>query len=170
MLSFGGLYFWWYLCLLFAAYPNCLCGCHSRLLIGSQVAMELRQALWEELGITGCAGIAHNKLLSKLVAGAHKPNQQTTLFPDRGMELLSTLKSVKQIPGRHRLSSYQLPISILLSFICLYLMALIAKHGHEIFTELLGTISSWCSVQLPFWKSSAFLLLESGWNLVCCAI
>ncbi|XP_033108429.1 DNA polymerase iota-like [Anneissia japonica] len=78
---------------------HCLCGCYQRLAIGSQIASELRSGLKDSLGLTCCAGIAHNKLLSKLVAGTHKPNQQTVLFPHQADEMMLSLKNIKQIPG-----------------------------------------------------------------------
>ena len=77
----------------------CGCGCYDRLLEGSRVAAEIRSSLESELGITCCAGIAHNKLLSKLVAGTHKPNQQTTLLPHMVPTLMAGLNSVRSIPG-----------------------------------------------------------------------
>ena len=78
---------------------SCSCGCHERLKVGSQIAADIREGLFKELGITCCGGIAHNKLLSKLVAGAHKPNQQTTLFPESTSALMASLNSVRNIPG-----------------------------------------------------------------------
>ncbi|KAK3585277.1 hypothetical protein CHS0354_040221 [Potamilus streckersoni] len=78
---------------------SCICGCHTRLAVGSQIADDIRDSLFQELGITCCGGISYNKLLSKLVAGTHKPNQQTTLFPEQTQELLKSLKHVRQIPG-----------------------------------------------------------------------
>uniref|UniRef100_A0A336MAZ2 CSON012933 protein n=1 Tax=Culicoides sonorensis TaxID=179676 RepID=A0A336MAZ2_CULSO len=56
---------------------ECDCGCSERLKIGTKIAKELRQALFSQLGITSCAGIAHNKLLAKLVGAQNKPNKQT---------------------------------------------------------------------------------------------
>ncbi|XP_046545340.1 DNA polymerase iota-like isoform X2 [Haliotis rubra] len=79
--------------------PECSCGCRIRLAVGSQIAADIREALHLELGITCCAGIAHNKLLAKLVAGTHKPNQQTTLFPDSVFTLLSSLSQARSLPG-----------------------------------------------------------------------
>lgn len=77
----------------------CGCGCHLRLAIGSQVAAEIRQALAEELSITCCAGIAHNKLLAKLVGSVHKPNKQTTLFPEDVPTFMVSLSNIRAIPG-----------------------------------------------------------------------
>ncbi|XP_013417693.1 DNA polymerase iota-like [Lingula anatina] len=78
---------------------SCTCGCHARLTVGTQIAADIRSALQEELGISCCAGIASNKLLSKLVAGTHKPNQQTVLFPEHTFELMLSLEAVRAIPG-----------------------------------------------------------------------
>ncbi|XP_053405434.1 DNA polymerase iota-like isoform X2 [Mercenaria mercenaria] len=78
---------------------TCTCGCRERLAVGSHIAEEIRAGLLKELGITCCGGIAHNKLLSKLVAGTYKPNQQTTLFPDKVNILMSSLNSVRSIQG-----------------------------------------------------------------------
>ena len=85
---------------------SCSCGCHERLRVGSQLAADIREGLNRELGITCCGGIAHNKLLSKLVAGSHKPNQQTTLFPENTGSLMHSLKSVRNIPGMYWMSMF----------------------------------------------------------------
>lgn len=81
------------------AKPGCNSGYLRHLVVGSHIAAELRHALFEELGITSCAGVAHNKLLAKLVSGANKPTKQTTLFPRHTMAMLNSLESVKKIPG-----------------------------------------------------------------------
>ena len=78
---------------------KCECGCKIRLIVGSQIASEMRHCIKNVLGLTCCAGIAHNKLLAKLVCGVHKPNQQTTVFPCSSSELLFNLKSIREIPG-----------------------------------------------------------------------
>ncbi|XP_033749391.1 DNA polymerase iota-like isoform X2 [Pecten maximus] len=77
----------------------CTCGCRERLTIGSQISADIRDALYQELDITCCAGISYNKLLSKLVAGKHKPNQQTTLFPEQTAQFMATVGQVRRIPG-----------------------------------------------------------------------
>lgn len=76
----------------------CPCGCHERLKLGSVIAAEVRQAILQDTGLTCCAGIAHNKLLAKLVAGWKKPNMQTTLLPHDAESLLSGLQA-RDIPG-----------------------------------------------------------------------
>ncbi|KAI7813232.1 DNA polymerase iota [Triplophysa rosa] len=72
---------------------------NCRLVIGSMIAAELRQAIFNTLGLTGCAGIANNKLLAKLVSGTFKPNQQTTLLPYSTAELMSSLTGLRRVPG-----------------------------------------------------------------------
>lgn len=77
---------------------NCDCGCEQRLKIGTQIAQEMRNSIRSEFNLTTCAGIAHNKLLAKLVGSTHKPNQQTVLFPNSALELLLSLP-LRKIPG-----------------------------------------------------------------------
>ncbi|XP_014795280.1 PREDICTED: DNA polymerase iota [Calidris pugnax] len=72
---------------------------HVRLVIGSQVAKELREAVHTRLGLTGCAGVASNKLLAKLVSGTFKPNQQTVLLPESCQELIRGLDHIQKVPG-----------------------------------------------------------------------
>lgn len=78
---------------------HCECGCETRLKVGTQIAQEMRQGLKNELKLTSCAGIAHNKLLAKLVGAKHKPNQQSVVFPYSAVELLLSLKNVDKVPG-----------------------------------------------------------------------
>ncbi|KAM9331039.1 DNA polymerase iota [Gastrophryne carolinensis] len=72
---------------------------HLRLVTGSLVAAEIRAAVHSRLGLTGCAGIASNKLLAKLVSGTYKPNQQTVLLPESSGRLIHSLRHVGEIPG-----------------------------------------------------------------------
>ncbi|XP_072272577.1 DNA polymerase iota [Pyxicephalus adspersus] len=78
---------------------NCSDWTHRRLVAGSHVAADIRAAVHSRLGLTGCAGIACNKVLSKLVSGTFKPNQQTVLFPESINHLINSLNHVKRIPG-----------------------------------------------------------------------
>ncbi|EZA59135.1 hypothetical protein DMN91_008352 [Ooceraea biroi] len=78
---------------------ECPCGCHSRLMLASKIAANIRSRIYEELHLTCSAGIAHNKLLAKLAGSLNKPNQQTLIFPCSGPMLLSTTGSVSKIPG-----------------------------------------------------------------------
>ncbi|XP_058133734.1 DNA polymerase iota isoform X2 [Dasypus novemcinctus] len=72
---------------------------HIRLLIGSQIAAEMREAIYNQLGLTGCAGVASNKLMAKLVSGVFKPNQQTVLLPESCQDLIHSLNHIKEMPG-----------------------------------------------------------------------
>ncbi|XP_073925903.1 DNA polymerase iota isoform X3 [Castor canadensis] len=72
---------------------------HIRLLAGSQIAAEMREAMYNRLGLTGCAGVASNKLLAKLVSGIFKPNQQTVLLPESCQDLIHSLNHIKEMPG-----------------------------------------------------------------------
>lgn len=72
---------------------------HIRLLVGSQIAAEMREAMYNQLGLTGCAGVASNKLLAKLVSGVFKPNQQTVLLPESSQDLIHSLNHIKEMPG-----------------------------------------------------------------------
>ncbi|XP_034728980.1 DNA polymerase iota [Etheostoma cragini] len=72
---------------------------HPRLALGSHIAAELREVIHSKLGLTGCAGIATNKLLAKLVSGTFKPNQQTTLLPENVSDIMGCLSSVRKVPG-----------------------------------------------------------------------
>ncbi|XP_033829233.1 DNA polymerase iota [Periophthalmus magnuspinnatus] len=69
------------------------------LAIGSHIAAELREAIHSKLGLTGCAGIATNKLLAKLVSGTFKPNQQTTLLPEDVSSIMGSLTTLRKVPG-----------------------------------------------------------------------
>ncbi|XP_063245336.1 DNA polymerase iota isoform X2 [Prinia subflava] len=72
---------------------------HIRLALGSGIAWELRDRLRSQLGITGCAGIASNKSLAKMISGVFKPDQQTLLLPENHREFLSSLDHIQKIPG-----------------------------------------------------------------------
>ncbi|KAL7989133.1 hypothetical protein Chor_008052 [Crotalus horridus] len=69
---------------------------HVRLAVGSQIAEEMRDAMCSRLGLTGSAGVATNKVLSKLVSGTFKPNQQTVLLPENRPNSLSDEDSFKK--------------------------------------------------------------------------
>ncbi|KAJ3604336.1 hypothetical protein NHX12_029077 [Muraenolepis orangiensis] len=74
-------------------------GDHQRLALGSHIAAELRAAIAGSLGLTGCAGVATNKLLAKLVSGTFKPNQQTTLLPEDVDHVMLHLGGLRRLPG-----------------------------------------------------------------------
>ncbi|CAH2296656.1 DNA polymerase iota [Pelobates cultripes] len=72
---------------------------HLRLAAGSHIAADMRAALFARLSLTGCAGVASNKLFSKLVSGTFKPNQQTVLLPESSIHLMNSLGHVMKVPG-----------------------------------------------------------------------
>ncbi|XP_047509867.1 DNA polymerase iota [Pieris napi] len=78
---------------------DCPCGCYTRLKIASQIASEIRQKILDELGFTTSAGVAHNKLLAKLICPLHKPNDQTVLCAEHASDFMATLQSVRAIPS-----------------------------------------------------------------------
>lgn len=78
---------------------SCGCGCEKRLTIGARLAREIRQKLFNELQITSCAGIAHNKILAKIVGAKNKPNKQTVLIPSCTTDVMIGLDSIRSIPG-----------------------------------------------------------------------
>ncbi|KAL0084776.1 hypothetical protein F4703DRAFT_1855938 [Phycomyces blakesleeanus] len=53
--------------------------CDLQLAVGAEVAAEIRQAIFDELGLTCSAGIAHYKVVAKLCSSKNKPNKQTIL-------------------------------------------------------------------------------------------
>lgn len=78
---------------------TCGCGCVERLKMGSIIAQEIREGVLHELKLTTCAGISYNKLLAKLACSLHKPNEQTTVFPNHAVALMLKLSNVSAIPG-----------------------------------------------------------------------
>ncbi|XP_045785670.1 DNApol-eta [Maniola jurtina] len=68
----------------------------KRLLVGALVVSEIRAAVYEQTGYSCSAGIAHNKILAKLVCGMNKPNKQTVL-PKHCINILYKTLSVKKV-------------------------------------------------------------------------
>ena len=71
-----------------------------RVRVGAAVAAEARAAVFAETGVRCSAGVAVNKMLSKLVSGAHKPDDQTYLPPGfrSGASLVAPL-ATRALPG-----------------------------------------------------------------------
>lgn len=63
--------------------------------IGAELVNEMRQKLRQELGFTCSAGIAHNKMLSKLGSAYKKPNNQTILRNRAVLDFMKTYKFTK---------------------------------------------------------------------------
>lgn len=64
----------------------------------SHLAAYIRGQILDRLGFTCSAGIASSKLLAKLAADAHKPNQQTLLCPDMHTAFILPLQ-IRKIMG-----------------------------------------------------------------------
>ncbi|KAI0476422.1 DNA/RNA polymerase [Xylariaceae sp. FL0804] len=65
------------------------------ILIGSEIVRDVRAEIRRALGYTCSAGIASNKMLSKLGSGHKKPNQQTVIRNRAVRHFLSDLKFTK---------------------------------------------------------------------------
>ena len=63
-----------------------------------QVALALRQALKDELGLTVSCGVARSRLLARLVGPLHKPDCATVL-PDAGAVPFIRSQPLRQIPS-----------------------------------------------------------------------
>jgi DNA polymerase iota len=80
------------------AFDECQCGCKRRLMLGSHIAQNIRKKILEELKLTCSVGIAHNKILAKLV-GQFKPDNQTVLAPTSAASFMAELKDLRFITG-----------------------------------------------------------------------
>ena len=58
----------------------------------------MRAEVFKQTEFRCSAGIAHNKVMAKLIAGLHKPNKQTVVFHEVRQELMLSLNSLRQIP------------------------------------------------------------------------
>ncbi|KAI1407804.1 sister chromatid cohesion protein Eso1 [Hypoxylon sp. FL1857] len=65
------------------------------ILIGSEIVRDIRAQIRRTLGYTCSAGIAGNKMLSKLGSGYKKPNQQTVIRNRAVQHFLSDMKFTK---------------------------------------------------------------------------
>lgn len=68
-----------------------LTGPDALLAAGSMIAAEARAALFAQLQLRASAGVAHNKMLAKLVSGLHKPNDQTVLLSSEAEAFVAPL-------------------------------------------------------------------------------
>lgn len=73
-----------------------------RLAMGGAITEEIRAAVLEKTGYKCSAGVAHNKIIAKLGAGLHKPNQQTILPQDGIASLFETLplRKIRSLGGK----------------------------------------------------------------------
>merc|ERR1711962_454545 len=66
-----------------------------RLAIGAAIIEEMRAEVYKQTEFRCSAGIAHNKVMAKLIAGLHKPNKQTVLPSDQVNELFQQINISK---------------------------------------------------------------------------
>lgn len=71
---------------------------NKRLAVGAIIAEEIREKIFAVTHYTCSVGIAHNKVLAKLVCGLHKPNRQTIL-PYEALPLLYKDMPIKKLKG-----------------------------------------------------------------------
>lgn len=57
----------------------------------SLIAQEIRQRIYEEVGITASAGISINKFVAKIASDYNKPNGQKTVNPEEVLDFLENL-------------------------------------------------------------------------------
>jgi len=84
------------------------CECITGLSVGSNIAEEIRNTLKDKFNLTTSAGIAHNKLLSKMVGGKHKPDDQTVISSAGVLELLTSDMMARSLPGIGKRTGEQL--------------------------------------------------------------
>ncbi|KAJ3336668.1 DNA-directed DNA polymerase eta rad30, partial [Kappamyces sp. JEL0680] len=65
------------------------------------VSLQVRNEIHSKLGYTCSTGIAHNKMLAKLVSATNKPAKQTVLLEEQAMEYMKdvTLTSIRGLGG-----------------------------------------------------------------------
>ena len=61
----------------------------------SKIAVEIRQRILDEVGITASAGISINKFTAKIATEINKPNGQKTIHPTEVLSFLETLPITK---------------------------------------------------------------------------
>lgn len=63
----------------------------KNILSATQIAKEIKKAIYEELGLTGSAGVSYNKFLAKIASDYQKPNGLTVITPDQAQAFLDEL-------------------------------------------------------------------------------
>lgn len=118
---------------------SCLCGCAKRFILGSHLAKEMRNKLYSELGITSCAGVAHNKLMAKICGSKNKPNKQTVLVPSFTTTVMTSLTSLRSIVGigeKTEVLLNEIGVRSVLDLQDIEMYRLIKKFGPEMATKL----------------------------------
>ncbi|ORX44461.1 hypothetical protein DM01DRAFT_1329154, partial [Hesseltinella vesiculosa] len=73
-----------------------------QLYAGAAIAAEIRKDIFDTLHYTCSAGVAHNKVLSKLCSSMHKPNKQTILRDHIAQEFMQNIpfKKIRNLGGK----------------------------------------------------------------------
>ena len=70
--------------------------------IANNIAFQLRAYIYKNIQVECCAGIAQNKIVSKLAVNMHKPNQQTAIYTEAVLPVMLDLP-VNNISGIGRI-------------------------------------------------------------------
>ncbi|MGK0308042.1 MAG: DNA polymerase-4 [Urechidicola sp.] len=62
------------------------------------IAEEIRQKIYDQLGLRASAGISYNKFIAKVASDINKPNGQKTILPEEAIEFLEQL-DIKKFYG-----------------------------------------------------------------------
>lgn len=61
------------------------------IVLGVDVAIEIKRAIREETGLVASAGVSYNKFLAKIASDWRKPDGLCTIHPDRAIQFIDTL-------------------------------------------------------------------------------
>ena len=63
--------------------------------LATEIAREIRAAIFAETGLTASAGVSYNKFLAKVASDVNKPNGQTVIPPHKALAFLEALPVAK---------------------------------------------------------------------------
>ncbi len=63
--------------------------------LASEIAREIRAAIFDETGLTASAGVSYNKFLAKVASDFNKPNGQTVIPPEKALAFIEALPITK---------------------------------------------------------------------------
>ena len=63
----------------------------KRMNLASEIAIQIRQRIYSEIGLTSSAGISINKFVAKVASDINKPNGQKTIHPSQVDDFLDSL-------------------------------------------------------------------------------
>ena len=107
------------------------------------IAQDIRQRIWQEVGLTASAGIAPNKFLAKVASGWNKPNGLFVISPGQIDNFVANL-AVEKIFGVGRVTLTKLHNMNIKKCIDLHSFALtelvnkFGKFGHTLYNQSRG--------------------------------